>query len=163
MESAIPALSLNERGARPILFAAASVLIAFGLLKLLTLRHIPVEQLLEFDPVLHVRIKILLPVMAMLEVAAGCLIIRTRHTRFSAFVVGSMGAGFVAYHIAYLVSAPTSSCPCLGAVPHWLPSVAVYQEALLGTIAYWLLLVGCWCCRWCAVRTINLAEGARLL
>jgi len=97
------------------------------------------------DPVLHLSYRIVVPVMAAIEMAAGILVAWGLRPARGALLLSGMAAGFLGYRVAHALWFSERSCACLAGLGKAIPFLSEAQEqgALLA-MALWLLLIGAW-------------------
>lgn len=124
------------------------MLLALGLLKWISMVMTGPERLAVVDPVLQAPTGWVYALGGALEVVAGTGLLAGRRFSWRAWLVFLLGCGYSGYHAVAGMRGVATSCPCLGALPRWLPVSWEVQESLARGLALWLMIVGGWSVRW---------------
>lgn len=90
------------------------------------------------DPLLGMKVNTVMALAAIIEVAAGLLLIRRNtHWHLKALVSLVLGLTFIWYHLAGLILGVKRHCPCLGSVNKFTPLTdPILIHALMGFSIY---------------------------
>jgi hypothetical protein len=118
---------------------SAAVLFAVALIKLLTVGGgSPVLQ--TEDPLVGVRLGLLLPVESGVEFLVAWCLVSSLDPFYRSLVVVWIGALFCVYHLALALLDPGASCPCLGTLYGNLGIRPATADKIAKVIAAWLFL-----------------------
>lgn len=121
------------RASSVVLMVTAYILLVAGMAKFLAFRS-PVHFLETSDPVLGIKVRTLLLVLAICELSLAAFLTLSNQTSLKLLLTAYCSANFLAYHGALIWMKAPQPCSCLGNFTEWVP---------LAPRAMSLVLLGC--------------------
>lgn len=122
---------------------SGAILLAFGIQKAIYLAFSQWD-LGRLDPVLAIDKIWLQLFFSPIEIVSGLLIILFAKHSWTSYLMTAIGGGFVLYRITYSASGSDETCACLAFTHDLTKFQQYYMNSSLTTIAYFILIVGCY-------------------
>jgi len=122
-----------DRFSSVVLQFTAYILLVAGMAKFMAFRS-PAHFLETSDPVLGIKVRTLLLVLAVCELSMAAFLTLSNQTSLRLLLTAYCGANFLAYHGALIWMKAPQPCSCLGNFTEWVP---------LAPRAMSLVLLGC--------------------
>ncbi len=131
--SPAPSRETHARTSSVVLQCTAYILLVAGMAKFLAFRS-PAHFLETSDPVLGIKVRTLMLVLAICELSLAAFLTLSNQTSLKLLLTAYCGANFLAYHGALIWMKAPQPCSCLGNFTEWVP---------LAPRAMSLVLLGC--------------------